>query len=97
MMIKRKLGLGVLLVTLSTTTFAGTEVFGYGETVREAQVMVLETAERSAKSKGTCVGSITSCTKEHGLFKCGAMVANHPGSCNKDGSDLAKIKKSLGL
>jgi hypothetical protein len=81
---------------IASSAYAASEVFAYGETLEKAQDAALKVATESAKSKDTCVGGISTCKKQDdGLFRCGAYVADHKGSCNKDGGELKKALDAI--
>ena len=91
-MIKNVLALAALISLLTAANGdAASSVWGYGATIDEAQAAALEIAQDSASSKGTCVGGITGCIKDSGLYKCEAWVADYKKSCKNHASDFKKV------
>ena len=84
------------LISLVTakTGYAASTVWGYGATIDEAQVATLQIAQDSAASKGTCVGGITDCIKDSGLYKCEAWIADYKKSCKNGARDFKKVVNS---
>ena len=82
-----------MLISLLTKNsgYASSDVWGYGATLDEAQTATLQIAQDSAASKNTCVGGISNCSKDSGLYKCDDWVADYKKSCKNDARDFKKV------
>jgi ribosomal protein L18 len=91
-MIKNVLTLAMLISLVTATTgYAASAVWGYGTNTEEAQVTALQIADEAASGTGTCVGGITDCIKDTGLYKCEAWVADYKKSCKDHARDFKKV------